>query len=170
MPNFKIIQDVADEARVKIYGSQDTALNTDSSGNLVVTATATGLVVTTGDQGLLVTSTGLPVISSLATTDVLYAASGAVTGSGYVTPTINVLGIDDWTFSVVNASAAGTTITAVLLGSPDSAHAINNSSVVTLGGGSLAGLVPSVFFKYAQVSYSVVAGPANVNFYFQGQS
>ena len=231
MPNFKIIQDVADEARVKIFGSQDTALKTDASGDLVVTATAdglsvtgppnglivtasasglsvtgpinglivtatadglsvtgpanglivtasagglsvtgppNGLIVTAAAGGLLITSPGLPVISQLATTDVSYTATAVPVGSNYTTPTVNVLGISEWTFSVVNQTAA-TTVTAVLQGSPDDVNFVNNSAVTTLVGVSVAGLVPSVFFKYAQISYSVLAGTPDINFYFQGQ-
>lgn len=54
MPNFKIIQDVADQARVKIYGSENQALKTDSSGYLAVTATTGGLLVTADAAGLTV--------------------------------------------------------------------------------------------------------------------
>ena len=56
MPNFKIIQDVADQARVKIYGSQDIALNTDSAGNLSITGPTGGLLVTAPTDGFLVTA------------------------------------------------------------------------------------------------------------------
>ncbi|MBO8127808.1 MAG: hypothetical protein H0Z39_01200 [Peptococcaceae bacterium] len=77
MPNFKIFQDTPDQARIKIYGSQDVALNTDSTGNmgitstglsvtapangLMVTAPAEGLSITPPASGLNITSTGLSV-------------------------------------------------------------------------------------------------------------
>ncbi|MBC7104528.1 MAG: hypothetical protein H5T97_01165 [Firmicutes bacterium] len=77
MPNFKIFQDNPDRARIKIFGNQDVALNTDLSGNLgitstglavtapagglLVTAPAEGLAVTPPTGGLLITSTGLAV-------------------------------------------------------------------------------------------------------------
>ncbi|MGC7846478.1 DUF6385 domain-containing protein [Desulforudis sp. 1088] len=55
MPNFKIFQDNADQARVKIFGSQNVALNTDSSGRAVVTAPAEGLAITPPSGGLSIT-------------------------------------------------------------------------------------------------------------------
>ncbi|MFZ5899717.1 MAG: DUF6385 domain-containing protein [Bacillota bacterium] len=55
MPNFKIFQDNADQARVKIFGSQNVALNTDSSGRAVVTAPAEGLSITPPSGGLSIT-------------------------------------------------------------------------------------------------------------------
>ena len=68
MPNFKIIQDIADQARVKIYGSQNAALNTDASGNLSITPptnglliTSTALSITPPTNGLSITSTGLSI-------------------------------------------------------------------------------------------------------------
>lgn len=39
MPNYKIFQDNPDKARIKIYGSMDVALNTDTAGNLGITST-----------------------------------------------------------------------------------------------------------------------------------
>ncbi|KUK41676.1 MAG: hypothetical protein XD69_0263, partial [Clostridia bacterium 62_21] len=44
MPNFKIFQDNPDQARIKIFGSQDVAISTDTAGNLGITST--GLAVT----------------------------------------------------------------------------------------------------------------------------
>ena len=77
MPNFKIFQDNPDKARIKIFGNQNVALNTDAIGNLgitstglavtapanglLVTAPATGLAITPPADGLLITSTGLAV-------------------------------------------------------------------------------------------------------------
>jgi len=55
MPNFKIIQDVADQARVKIFGSQNVAINTDAAGNLAITPPIDGLLVTASASGLSVT-------------------------------------------------------------------------------------------------------------------
>ncbi len=39
MANFKIFQDNPDQAKVKIFGSNNAELNTDSSGNLTITST-----------------------------------------------------------------------------------------------------------------------------------
>lgn len=64
MPNFKVFQDVADEMRVKIFGSADVALNTDTGGRLAITSP--GLAITTGTGSLAVSiGTGdLPVTSA----------------------------------------------------------------------------------------------------------
>ncbi|RJX19441.1 MAG: hypothetical protein C4570_05260 [Ammonifex sp.] len=77
MPNFKIFQDDADKARIKIYGGQNVAVNTDSTGNLGITSTGLavtppsgglsitpptgGLGITPPTAGLTITSTGLAV-------------------------------------------------------------------------------------------------------------
>ncbi|MEW6448001.1 MAG: DUF6385 domain-containing protein [Bacillota bacterium] len=55
MPNFKVFQDNPDLARIKIYGSQNVALYTDSSGNVAVTAPAEGLSITPPSGGLSIT-------------------------------------------------------------------------------------------------------------------
>lgn len=55
MPNFKIFQNNPDQARIKIYGSNNVALNTDSSGSLAVTPPANGLTVTAPASGLSIT-------------------------------------------------------------------------------------------------------------------
>lgn len=57
MPNYKVFQDNPDQARIKIYGNQDLAVNTDISGNLGITST--GLSITPPTAGLTITSTGL---------------------------------------------------------------------------------------------------------------
>ena len=59
MPNYKIFQDAPDRARVKIYGANNTALNTDDLGNLTITST--GLAITAPANGLTITSTGLSI-------------------------------------------------------------------------------------------------------------
>lgn len=68
MANFKIFQDNPDQAKVKIYGSNNAALNTDSSGNMTITSTGLaitpptgGLAITPPTDGLSITSTGLAI-------------------------------------------------------------------------------------------------------------
>jgi len=56
MPNFKIIQDVPDQARIKIFGSENDALITTNGGYLSVTAPVGGLSITAPTSGLLVTA------------------------------------------------------------------------------------------------------------------
>ncbi|MDR3587834.1 MAG: DUF6385 domain-containing protein [Desulfosporosinus sp.] len=78
MANFKIFQDNPDQVRVKIFGNNNAALNTDSSGNLTITSsglaiaapsgglsiTSSGLAIEPPTGGLLITSTGLAITSS----------------------------------------------------------------------------------------------------------
>lgn len=53
--NYKIFQDNPDQARTKIYGSNNVALSTDSSGRLTVTAPGEGLSITAPANGLSIT-------------------------------------------------------------------------------------------------------------------
>ncbi|KUO72308.1 MAG: hypothetical protein APF81_21635 [Desulfosporosinus sp. BRH_c37] len=62
MANFKIFQDNPDQVKVKIFGGNNAALNTDSSGNLTITST--GLAVEPPTGGLLITSAGLAITST----------------------------------------------------------------------------------------------------------
>jgi len=54
--NYKIFQDNPDQARTKIYGSNNVALSTDSSGRLTVTAPGEGLSITAPANGLTITA------------------------------------------------------------------------------------------------------------------
>ena len=70
MPNFKIIQDIPDQARIKIYGSTNTALSTDSSGNLgITTLSGSALAMTTlsGQALAMTTLSGQALSITLAT-------------------------------------------------------------------------------------------------------
>jgi hypothetical protein len=73
MSNFKIIQDVADQARVKIYGSANVALQTDSNGVLSISAplaigitTAQTLAITAPLAIGITTTQNLPITAPLA--------------------------------------------------------------------------------------------------------
>ena len=102
MPNFKIIQDQPDQARIQIYGSSaSSAISTNASGQIIVTAAADGLSVTGPANGLIVTAaaSGLSVTGPANGLIVTAAASGlSVTGPA------NGL--------IVTASADGLSITA----------------------------------------------------------
>ncbi|WP_227763790.1 DUF6385 domain-containing protein [Zhaonella formicivorans] len=97
MPNFKVFQDVPDQARVKIFGSNDVAFNTDSSGNLTITST--GLAITAPANGLTVTAPA----SGLSITP--------PTGGLSITPPTNGLSITS-TGLAITAPANGLTVTA----------------------------------------------------------
>lgn len=210
MPNFKIIQDVPDQARIKIYGSENAALITTDGGylsitapaaglniaapvngllvtaadtglsvtgpanGLIVTAPATGLSVTPPSGGLLITSSGLSVISALATTDVTEAKTGIIDIVGSPSATYNVLGIAEYTFGLVNrpTSAANAQATAKLQISPDGVTWFDNSAVVTLNQNSADALVSSIFLKYARVYYAAVnaASSVDLTIFLQGQT
>jgi hypothetical protein len=236
MPNFKIIQDVASQAKVQIYGSQEVPLNTDGAGNLsitppasglaitstglaitppasgltvtaaaeglsitppasglaitstglaitppasglTVTAAAEGLSITPPASGLLITSSGLAVISAPAITDVSYSVSTSSI-AGFPDNTFTVLGLDDWTFGIVNASTepnAQTTVQLQISPSGEPEEWINEGAVVTLNQGTLGNvgaLVAGTLLKYARVYYAAVnaASTVTLNIYFQGQT
>jgi len=262
MPNFKIIQDSPDQARIKIYGSQNVALNTDASGNMSVTPPANGLTVTAAADGLsitppagglsitppsgglsvtapangltvtasadglsitppagglsitppsgglsvtapangltvtaaadglsitppagglaitppangmLITSSGLPVISALATTDVSYNITAITEAAGSADTTYTVLSLKDWSFGLVNNSApAGLgEVWAKLQLSPDGTTWFEDEAV-TLSVSTAYAMVPGKFLKYARVYYGAVGTTAvTLSIYFQGQS
>jgi hypothetical protein len=113
MPNFKIFQDTPDQAKVKIYGSNDVAFNTDSSGNLTITST--GLAITAPANGLSITSTGLAITAPANGLTVTAPASGlSITppsGGLSITPPTSGLTITSTGLSVT-APANGLTVTA----------------------------------------------------------
>ncbi len=92
MPNFKIFQDNPDYARIKVFGNNNVAVNTDISGNLgitstglaitapanglTVTAAADGLAITPPSNGLMITSTGLAITAPANGLTVTAAADG----------------------------------------------------------------------------------------------
>ena len=80
MPNFKIIQDLPDQARIKIYGSENTALQTVDGGYLAVTAPANGLTVTASAEGLSITGpvNGLIVTASASGLSITGPANGLI--------------------------------------------------------------------------------------------
>ncbi|WP_425058772.1 hypothetical protein SCACP_34280 [Sporomusa carbonis] len=179
MANFKIIQDQPDQARIKIYGSTNTAIQTDTFGGVVITSTGLsisaptgGLLITSSGDGLLITSSGLQVISRLATTDVSFNVTGISTTTGLATTSYNVLDLNDFTFAILNASVtAANAATVALQISPDDVNWITDVTAVTLNQGDITTLVPGVFLKYARVYYAAVnaASAVDLSFWFQGQ-
>ncbi|MBP2627628.1 MAG: hypothetical protein H6Q68_2339 [Firmicutes bacterium] len=149
MPNFKIIQDQPDEARVKVYGSNNAALLQDAENKLVVT-------------------------SSLAITDVTYTTPASVAGgagSALTTPAQNVLALSEWSWIAYNTSEVATALAEVKMqGSPDGSVWTDNSSYVTVTQNTIATMVPSRFLKYSRVYYSPAGSTAvSLSFFFQGQ-
>lgn len=116
MPNFKIIQDMPDQARVKIYGTNNVALNQDASGNLAVTNMGNPLSITTASgQALAITTLAgqpLSVAESLAVSDVTYT-TGNFTGTALTTPDQNVLSLSRWSWVCYNTCSDATAIATV---------------------------------------------------------
>lgn len=135
MPNFKIFQDNPDYARIKIFGNNNVALNTDNSGNLAITST--GLAITAPANGLTITSTGLAITAPANGLTVTASADGLaitpptsgllITSTGLaVTGTISTaLGTTD-----VSAVRANITDTA---GSPDETYNVLGIASWTFG-------------------------------------
>jgi hypothetical protein len=113
MPNFKIFQDEPDQVRVKIFGGNNVAFNTDTSGNLAITST--GLAITPPANGLSITSTGLAITAPANGLTVTAPAEGLAitppTGGLSITPPANGLSITS-TGLAITAPANGLTVTA----------------------------------------------------------
>ncbi|WP_378953202.1 DUF6385 domain-containing protein [Pelosinus sp. sgz500959] len=141
---------------------------------LVVTAPVSGLSVTPPTGGLLITSTGLSVVSALATTDVTEAKTGITNTVGTPSNTYQVLGFAEYSFGLVNESTSATDAqaTAKLQISPDGVVWFDNSAVTTLDRGTSNALVSSIFLKYARVYYAAVdaASTVDLTIFFQGQT
>ena len=202
MANFKIFQDNPDQAKVKIFGGNNAALNTDSSGNLTITSTglaitpptdglaitstglaitaptngltvtaaASGLSITPPTGGLLITSAGLAMIS--ATTDVSATLANITDTAGSGDTPYTVLGVETWTFGVVNSSLATNAQALVKMQiSPDGTNWLDEAGPVTINQNGLTTLVTSIFLKYARVYYSAVnaASAVTLNIFFQGE-
>lgn len=134
MANFKVFQDNPDQARVKIFGSSNAALNTDSLGNLTITST--GLAITAPADGLAITSTGLAVTAPTNGLTVTAPAEGLA-----ITPPSNGLAITSTGLAItaptnglmVTAPAEGLSITpptnGILITSPGLAIATGTTDV-----------------------------------------
>ena len=149
MPNYKIFQDNPDKARIKIFGSQDVALNTDVTGNLgitstglavtapanglMVTAPATGLAITPPTGGLTITSTGLAVTAPANGLMVTAPATGlAITppSTGLLITSTGLSVMSNLVTTDVSAVRGGITDTA---GSPDVTYNVLNLRAWSFG-------------------------------------
>jgi len=147
MPNFKIIQDQPDEARVKVYGSNNAALLQDADNKLMVT-------------------------SSLAITDVTYTTPTSVTAStSATTPAQNVLALSEWSWIAYNTTddPAAELPSVKMEGSPNGTVWQDNSSYVAVTQNTIATMVPNRFLKYSRVYYASGASVVSLSFFFQGQ-
>ena len=157
-----------------VTASADGFSVTGPVNGLIVTAPASGLSVTPPTGGLLITSTGLSVISSIATTDVTEAKTGITDIAGSPSNTYQVLGMTEYSFGLVNqsTSAANAQATVKLQISPDGVAWFDNSAVVTLNQSASNALVSSIFLKYARVYYAAVnaASSVDLTIFLQGQT
>ncbi|MGB9791640.1 MAG: DUF6385 domain-containing protein [Thermacetogeniaceae bacterium] len=161
MPNFKIFQDTPDQARIKIFGSQDLAFSQDSSGNLGITSTglaitppadglaitSTGLAITPPADGLMITSTGLSITPPAAGLTVTAPAEGlsitppldglAITSTGLaITPPAGGLMITSTGLAVQTATTDVSEILGNITdtaGSPATTYEVLNFNTWTLG-------------------------------------
>jgi hypothetical protein len=154
VPNFKIFQETPDKARVKIYGSQDVAIRTDSTGAVVIT------------------SPSLSVETTVATTDVSAVIPDITDTDGSPDETRLTLGLRTWTLGVLNGPDSEGEASVKLQLSPDADNWMDEAAAVTLDVGDVASLVATTFLKYARVYYAAVnaASAITLSIFFQGQS
>lgn len=143
---------------------------TASADGLAITPPSGGLSITPPANGILITSPGLAIIG--ATTDVSATLANITDTAGSGDETYNVLGVQTWTFGVVNNSlAANAQALATLQISPDGVNWLDEAGPVTINQNSLTTLVSSIFLKYARIYYSAVnaASAVTLNVFFQGE-
>jgi len=133
------------------------------------------LAITPPTNGILITSTGLAVTGTIqtasATTDVSEVRANITDTGGTPDTTFNVLGLNTWTFAVVNNSlAANAQATVKLQISPDGTTWSDEVSTTTINQNSMATFVATTFLKYARVYYAAVnaASAVTLNIFFQG--
>jgi len=165
LPNFKIFQDDPAQARIRIYGGNDVAFNTDSAGNLTITST--GLAITPPSNGLTITSTGLAITAPANGLTVTAPAEGlaitppsnglTITSTGLaITPPSNGLTITS-TGLAITAPANGLTVTA-----PESglitARAVTDVSATRANITNTAGTPDETYevLKYSTWTFGVV--------------
>ena len=136
---------------------------------LSVCTTATVPISAASVLAVCTTST-VPVTASLAVTDDSYVAANIGFGGGGYDKT--VLGVGQWTYGVVNTSAAGGSAKVYLEISPDGSHWITDGAVATIEPNALETFVPTIFLKYARLYYYALGTSPTVtlNLFFQGNS
>ncbi|AFM39662.1 hypothetical protein Desaci_0600 [Desulfosporosinus acidiphilus SJ4] len=171
MANFKIFQDNPDQVKIKIYGSNNTAFNTDSSGNLTITST--GLAITPPTDGLSITSTGLAITAPANGLTVTAPASGLAitppTGGLSITPPTGGLSITS-TGLAITAPANGLTVTAPASGlaitPPTGGLSITppvNGILVTSPGLAIVSATTDVSATHANITDTAGSGDTTYN-------
>ncbi len=193
MPNNIVFNNVANQLQTQIYGQEGSnvrPVQTDASGNLIVTGTVTALVATV----TAVVASGT--ITALLSTVTAVVQSGTVTAllstvtavalpqftetsttvAQIVSQTIPALTADTsaqrmYSFYVANTSAAS--LTAFLQISPTTAETyfVNDaSSAFVLAGAARAVLVAQKYLRYTRLMLQAGADTASAIAYYNGQS
>jgi len=136
LPNYKVFQDTPDQLRTKVFGGNDVAFNTDSTGNLGITST--GLAITPPTNGLSITSTGLAITPPSGGLSITPPTDGlSITSTGLaITPPVNGLLITTsgliTTLGTTDVSEVRANITNTA-GSPDTTFNVLGLSSYTFG-------------------------------------
>jgi len=190
VPNYKIFQDIPENARVKVYASQSgaaTALKMDSGGLITAPyAESSGAMVPLrSDSGGLVVKlyasqsgaiTALQMASGalIVSSDIITMDSGtgvafAAGSSGSGTTVWNVLEYKDWTYAVKKSGGAGTVDVKLQISADGTNWWDQNGTWETIASGAWKYFVTDVFLKYARIAVKNTGGSGGVHWYFQGQ-
>ena len=187
MPNFKIFQDVADQARVKIYGNQNLPVAQDAvtgilqiDGNVTIgnTVTVTGTVTVgntvsvVGDVTVAGTVTvGNTVTVAPATTNTPLSVSSFTSTAFTPSTPWDVLDLNVWTIGVVNDASSAGDAEVQLQVSPDDVYYLDDSAQ-TISPNSVYAFFSNAHMRYARVNYRAISSTSAVtlNFYYQGHT
>ncbi|MFZ5626515.1 MAG: DUF6385 domain-containing protein [Bacillota bacterium] len=155
MPNYKVFQDNPDSLKIKIFGSQNQAINTDNSGSIVITSTGLAVTGSINVGTVTVTSTGLSVTGAVDVGTVTVTSTGlAVTGN------INVGTVTVTTGSGQLAVSLGTGLVNVSmnnLATTDVTEVIANNASVTASGATARPILGYSTWTFAVKNSSTVA-------------
>jgi hypothetical protein len=134
LPNFKIIQDMPDQARIKIYGTNDVAINTDTLGNLAITTLGNALAITTLGNAMSITTSG----NALAITTLGNAMSITTSGNALAITTLgNALAITTLG-NAMSITTSGNALAITTLGDALAITTLGNAMSITTSGNALA--------------------------------
>jgi len=152
MPNFKVIQDQPEQAKIQIFGTDiNTPLKTNTDGTLSVTFADVTTMLSFNETSYV---------------DLLAANTTLATTQQ------NVSHYDTWTWVCSVTSTGGVTPLVTQQGSPDGSLWINDDSATTITTANPAILrVPNNFLKYSRLYFSnpSTATAATLNIFFDAQ-
>ncbi|MBC8014611.1 MAG: hypothetical protein H7X79_02580 [Sporomusaceae bacterium] len=152
MPNFKVIQDQPEEAKIQIFGTDpNTAVKTATDGTLSVTFA--------------------DVTTMLSFTETSFADLALAIGASLNVTAQNVANFDKWTWVCSVTSTGGATPQVTMQCSPDNVLWINDGSATTITLANPAIMrVPNTFLKYSRLYFSNTTTAATLNLWFNAQS